>query len=94
MSPPRRPRIEVGNPFNLFPEVRPPPPSDAELRRWTYRQALQWAADRHGIMQRDRLKLLARARNYDPRWVQRLAGRHVDQVLTDARRWRERQLEE
>jgi hypothetical protein len=92
--PRRPPRIEVGDPFNLFPDVRPPPPSADALRRWTYKQCLEWAADRRGIMQPDRLKQLARARNYDPRWVKRLSGRHLDRVLTDARRWRERQLQE
>jgi hypothetical protein len=55
---------------------------------------LEWAAGRSGIMQHDRLKLLARARNYDPRWVKRLDGRQLDRVLTDARHWRERQLSE
>jgi hypothetical protein len=86
------PRVEIAR--SGFFEHLLPPPSDADLRAVTYRQALQWAADPRGIMQRDKLKQLARARNYDPRWVDRLAGRHIDRVLTDARRWRERQLEE
>jgi hypothetical protein len=87
----RRPRIELARPGGLFPELVPPP-SDADLRGATYRQCLKWAADRDGILLRERLQRVARARHYHERWVRHLTGKHVDRALTDAQQWRERQL--
>jgi len=54
--------LKLATPFNLFPDVRPPPPSAAELRRWTYRQCLHWCCDREGFLNRDRLRRVASAR--------------------------------
>jgi hypothetical protein len=85
---PRRPRIEVATGF--FAELVPPP-SDDDLRAVTYKQGLEWAADRNGILRRDRLKRLQRARRYHPKWIERLVGRRLDSVLDDANEWRERQ---
>jgi hypothetical protein len=92
----RRSPIETAesffDPFHLVPDhLRPPPPTDDELRSWTYKQCLEWAANRSGIMQRDRLKRLKRARRYHDKWVDHLDGRHVDSVLDDANAWRDRQ---
>jgi hypothetical protein len=100
MSPRRRSRIEIGepfcDPFNLVPaHLRPPPPrppTDDELRTWTYRNLLLWAADRDGrLSSRDRLRRIARIKNFHPGWVGRVLGRQVERVLNDARRWQERQ---
>ena len=92
----RRSRVELGepfrDPFNLFPHLRPPPPSPDDLRAMTYRTALQWCADRQGILHSDRLKLLARARGYDQRWVKKVANRHWERVLADVHKWQQRQL--
>ena len=87
----RRPRIEVATGF--FAELGPPP-SDDDLRALTYKQGLEWAADRNGILRRDRLRRLARARRYHKKWIDHLDGRRVDSVLDDANAWRDRQRTE
>jgi hypothetical protein len=89
---PRRPRIELPSSRGFFVELEPPP-SDRDLCRATYRQCLKWCA-RQGILQRDRLRRVARARGYHPRWVDRLAGRRIDDVVADANKWQGRQLAE
>jgi hypothetical protein len=96
----RRPsRIEIArSTVALFPGLEPPPPpppTDAELRSWSYRNLLQWAADRDGrLSNRDRLRRIARIKNFHPGWIKRVFDRHVERVLTEARRWQERQLSE
>jgi hypothetical protein len=87
---PRRPRIEVANPF-FDPFGLCPPASLDELKAATYRQCLKWCADRQGILLRDRLRHVAKARDNHPKWIDRLVGRHIDDVLADATSWQRRQ---
>jgi hypothetical protein len=95
----RPPRIVVADPFdppwdpfNFLP--KPPPPSDDQLRAATYRQVLKWCANRQGILQRDRLLRVAKARKHHPKWVDRLAGRPLADALADVTAWqREQQVD-
>ena len=63
--PRRPPRIEIArSTVALFPELEPTPPTDAILRAMTYRGLLLWAADRDGRLRSDRLRRIARAKNF------------------------------
>jgi hypothetical protein len=66
--------------------------SDEHLQRMTYRKMRKWCAGADGRLLRSRLERVARLRDYDPRWVSHMTGRHWREALATVNAWRRRQL--
>jgi hypothetical protein len=61
--------------------------SAGDIIRWHYKDTLIWCADRDGILRRDRLKQVQRAREYARGWIDRLNGRHWEDVYGESVDW-------
>jgi hypothetical protein len=77
----RRPRPP--QPGDLFPI----PVSAGSIRAWGFRDALEWCADRDGILRRDRLRRMQEARGYQKGWTDHLANRSWEEVYRESCSW-------
>jgi hypothetical protein len=60
---------------------------DAELASMPLYDALHWAANHAGRLDRERARRLARARNYDRRWASINSGRRAQDVYQKMLDW-------
>jgi hypothetical protein len=61
--------------------------SGGDYRAWSFRDCLKWAADEHGILRHDRLRLIREARGYQRGWVDHINGRHWEEVWAESTDW-------
>jgi superfamily II DNA or RNA helicase len=78
-------------PGRTLAEVTEEPVTDAELANMTLRDVLRWSADADDVIRREHAIRIADARNYQPSWVNMVAGRPWEAVYEDAMQWRKRQ---
>jgi hypothetical protein len=69
------------------PTLFPIQTSAGDYRAWSFGDCLRWASDESGILRRDRLKLIQRARGYQESWVTNVVNKQWREVLDQSCSW-------